>query len=129
MESNAVTKEQVEALTNTHKPVEGFKYDANKLRFDLLPTGPLQQLAEVYTMGAAKYSSRQWENGMDWSRCYAAAQRHMIAFWSGQDLDEESGLPHLAHAAFNLLALLEYAKTHPNLDDRVRPPNEDYAGT
>lgn len=96
----------------------GIKYDELKPRFDLIPPGPLTALAEVYSMGAAKYSARQWEHGMEWGRLYAAAQRHMNAFWAGQDLDEESALPHLAHAAWNLFALMEYMETHLELDDR-----------
>jgi hypothetical protein len=96
----------------------GVKYDTGKPRFDLIPTRPMVQLAEIYAYGAAKYADRNWEKGMEFSRVYAAAQRHLHAYWSGQDLDEESALPHLAHAAFGLLALLEFTTTHPELDDR-----------
>lgn len=116
----------IDAASSEHVITPGHKYDANKLRYDLIPVEPLRQVAEVYTMGAAKYAPRQWEGGMDWGRVYSAAQRHMSLFWSGQDLDEESGLPHLAHAAWNLLALLEYAETHPDLDDRQVRVNKDY---
>lgn len=96
----------------------GTKYDELKARFELIPSAPLKQLAEVYTMGAEKYAPRQWEQGMDWGRLYAAAHRHLNAFWSGQDLDEESALPHLAHAAWNLFALMEYMETRPEFDNR-----------
>ena len=96
----------------------GIKHDAGKPRFDLIPPGPLTQVAEVYSYGAGKYEPCNWERGIEWSRVYGASQRHLNAFWGGQDLDEESALSHLAHAAFGLLALLEYAKTHPELDDR-----------
>jgi hypothetical protein len=96
----------------------GVKFDQQKVRFDLIPSKPLNYLGEVYTMGAVKYAPRQWEQGMDWGRLYSAALRHMNAFWAGQDLDEESALPHLAHAAWNLFALLEYMETHPELDTR-----------
>lgn len=96
----------------------GIKHDANKPRFDLIPPEALLQVAAVYSYGAAKYAPRNWENGMEWGRVYAATQRHLHAFWAGQDLDEESALPHLAHAVFGLLALMEYAETHPEMDDR-----------
>ena len=94
------------------------KHDHGKPRFDLLPPGPMGQVAEVYAYGAAKYADRNWEKGMDWGRVYAATQRHLHAFWGGQDLDEESALNHCAHAIFGLLALLEYMETHPELDTR-----------
>jgi hypothetical protein len=96
----------------------GVKFDTGKTRFELLPPRALMQVAEVYTHGAEKYAPRNWEKGMEWGRVYGATQRHLQKFWSGQDLDEESALPHLAHAAFGILALLEYAETHPELDDR-----------
>jgi hypothetical protein len=55
---------------------------------------------------------------MAWSRVYDAVQRHLNAFWAGEDVDQESSLCHLAHAAFGLLTLLEYRRLRPELDDR-----------
>jgi hypothetical protein len=88
-------------------------------RFDLIPAGPLKMLARVYGMGCAKYSPRNWEKGYEWSLSYAAMQRHLWAFWGGEDTDPESGLPHVIHAAFHALALAEFMKTHPEMDDRA----------
>ena len=96
----------------------GIKHDTSKLRFDLIPPSSLEELVSVYTFGAEKYEPRNWERGIEYSRIYAAVQRHLSAYWRGQDLDEESALPHLAHAAWGLFALLEYQRTHPELDDR-----------
>lgn len=94
-------------------------------RFDLLPAEPLRQVARHYGIGSKKYSTegtsdgdRNWERGYDWSLSYGAMQRHLNAFWNGEDLDEETQSPHLAAAGFHVLALLEFAKTHPELDDR-----------
>lgn len=100
---------------------EAVKFDEGKLRFDLIPPGPLQELARVYTVGMRKYNARNWESGMEWGRFFAALQRHTWAWWGGEDLDPEDGVHHLAHAAFCCLALLEYVKTHPELDDRSLP--------
>lgn len=94
------------------------KDDHGKLRFDLIPPGPLQQLAEVYTVGAAKYGDRNWEQGLAWGRVFAAIQRHLWAFWGGEAQDPEDGLSHLAHAAWGCFALMEYAQTHPEMDER-----------
>lgn len=87
-------------------------------RFDLLPAGPLQAVAEHFGRGAAKYEDRNWERGYDWSLSFGALQRHAWAFWGGEDIDAETGSPHLAAVAFHALALLEFATTHPELDDR-----------
>lgn len=87
-------------------------------RYDLIPVGPLRQLARHYGVGARKYDDHNWRRGYDWSLSYAALQRHAQAFWSGEDTDEETGSPHLAAVAFHAFALLEWATTHPELDDR-----------
>lgn len=94
------------------------KYDESKTRFDLLPAHALERVACVYTYGASKYPAHNWRKGMEWSRVYAAIQRHLWAFWAGKNLDAESGLPHLAHAVFGCLSLLDYAVTCPENDDR-----------
>ena len=109
---------QPDQTTSNNARQLGVKYDAGKPRFELLPPKPLAQIAEVYTFGATKYEDRNWEKGIEYSRVYGAVMRHLNAYWAGQDLDEETALPHLAHAAFGLLALLEFAETHPELDDR-----------
>ena len=96
----------------------GVKYDGGKPRFDLIPTVPLETLAKIYTMGAEKYADRNWEKGIQYSRIYAAVMMHLNKYWSSENVDPESGLPHLAHAAWGLLALLEFDVTHPELDDR-----------
>jgi len=108
-----------ESAWNTLAP-EGRKDDQDKLRFDLIPPGPLQDLVAVYTMGARKYDSRNWEKGLSWGRVFGAIMRHLWAFWKGEDNDQESGLSHLAHAAWGCFALLEYHQTHPEMDDRSR---------
>ena len=99
---------------------KGRKDDVGKLRFDLLPVKPLESVAAIYTYGANKYDDNNWRGGLKWGRVFGASMRHMWAFWRGEDNDTESGLPHLAHAAFGLLTLLEYTETHPELDDRVK---------
>ena len=97
------------------------KDDTNKARFDLIPPRPLYQLAEVYTAGAKKYTDRNWEKGMKWGRIFGAVMRHLWSFWMGENNDRESGQPHLAHAAWGCLTLLEYIDTHPEMDDRPYP--------
>jgi hypothetical protein len=96
----------------------GRKFDSGKLRVDLLPSDALFEVAKVLTFGAGKYGEHNWRQGIEWSRVYAAAQRHMMKWNAGQTCDEETGINHLAHACANLLFLLTYSKTHPGLDDR-----------
>lgn len=56
-------------------------------RYDLIPTGPLRELALHYGAGAKKYADHQWRKGIDWSDLYAALQRHANQWASGEDYD------------------------------------------
>lgn len=105
--------------------IEGSKYDTGKLRYDLIPTYPLSQLASVYTYGVQKYSEHNWRKGIKFSRIFSALMRHCWSYWSGSDTDEESGLPHLSHAAWCLFTLLEYSRCRKELDDRYETNNQD----
>lgn len=98
----------------------GIKLDEGKLRYDLFPPHALATLVQVYTMGAKKYDDFNWARGMRWGRVFAAAMRHAWAWARGEDLDPESGLPHLAHAAWSLITLLEFGRMKVGTDDRFK---------
>lgn len=99
---------------------EGTKNDSGKLRWDLLDWEVVEEIVKVYTMGANKYEDENWRKGIGWRRIFAALMRHLIAWWRGEDLDKESGLSHLAHAAWQCIALLWYSKHRPEFDDRYK---------
>lgn len=84
----------------------GVKHDQGKLRLDLIPPEMHRALGEVLTFGAGKYGDRNWEQGLDLDRLYAANQRHLLAHREGETIDPESGLPHLYHAFCNLGMML-----------------------
>ncbi len=69
-------------------------------------------------MGRDKYGAANWAKGIQHSRLLGAALRHILAYNSGEDLDPESGITHVAHAACNLMFLLWMQKHKPELDDR-----------
>lgn len=98
----------------------GVKYDQGKPQFGLISSRFLRRLAEVLTFGAKKYAAHNWRKGMATSRYYDALQRHLTAWNDGEDLDPESGLPHLAHAACCLMFLSETVEVRPDLDDRYK---------
>ena len=100
--------------------MEGRKNDEGKARFDLLPVKPLFKVAEVYTIGAAKYDDRNWEKGILWGRIFAAMQRHAWNWHRREQLDPEDGQHHLASVVWCALTLMEFEETHPELDDRPK---------
>lgn len=84
----------------------GFKADGDKPRWDLLPWGPVEDVVEVLTFGAREYAPDNWQKVENPRRRYfAAAVRHIAAWWRGERLDPKSGKPHLAHAGCCLLFL------------------------
>lgn len=84
------------------------KHDGEKARWDLLPLGAVGQVVDVLTFGAKKYAPDNWRTVPEYRRrYYAAALRHMVAWWRGERVDAESGLPHLAHAACCLLFIAD----------------------
>jgi hypothetical protein len=96
----------------------GLKHDADKPPVDLLDPEAMLAIAAVLGFGARKYAAHNWRNGIAWSRLYAAVQRHLLAFWMGEEVDPESGLPHLAHASCGLMFLSWHAAHRRDLDDR-----------
>lgn len=97
-------------------------------RYDLIPPDVLEAVARQYGRGASKYDDRNWERGYNWSLSYAAAQRHLNAYWGGEnwdpdpywDLVNQSRPHHLDAAIFHLMTLREFFNTHPEFDDRPK---------
>jgi len=96
----------------------GGEKGSKEARFDLIPVGPLTELARLYGKGAQKYEDNNWRRGYDWSLSYAALQRHVTQWWGGEDDDPEMGLSHLASVAWHAFALLQFVQDHPELDNR-----------
>lgn len=91
-----------------HEP--GAKADAGKqlagVLFDF--SHALSAVADVGTMGAAKYSRGGWRSVPNGQQRYLdAMMRHLLKHGQGELVDPESGHPHLAHATWNLMATLD----------------------
>lgn len=107
---------------------KGKKFDNGKPRMSLVPQAALMEVAKVMTMGAVKYGDYNWKHGLDWSRLSDASLRHSAQWLDGIGLDDESGLSHLAHAAANLLMLLEFELKNEGKDDRYDNNKERESG-
>ncbi|UQS94717.1 hypothetical protein SEA_ZEINA_43 [Arthrobacter phage Zeina] len=100
----------------------GGEKGVKEARFDLIPVKALETVATLYGRGAKKYSEHNWRKGYEWSKSYAAMQRHLTAFWGGEDIDPEMGLPHLACAIFHAMTLLTFMEEQREFDDRFVGP-------
>lgn len=68
----------------------------------------LMEVAKVGTMGAKKYSMGGWQHVENGEARYADARmRHYLYRNMGEEVADDSGLLHLAHEAWNVLAELE----------------------
>ena len=98
----------------------GARYNDGKPAMELVPLLALEDCARVFDYGRRKYSDWNWAKGMPWSAPLACLLRHMAAWQRGEDLDPESGLPHLGHAMCNLVMLSTFARTYREGDDRAK---------
>lgn len=80
----------------------------------------LRILAQVAAFGGKKYERSNYLKGYDWSLSFDALQRHLMAFWEGEDVDPESGLLHTAHASWHCLALTSFLTRGIGTDDRFK---------
>lgn len=99
------------------------KYDTGKVRMDLVPPHALEELARIYTHGAIKYQANNYlDRPFEWSRVVGALMRHVEEWRKGSAIDRDSGLKHLAHAAWGCMTLLEYERLGIGKDDRWKAP-------
>jgi hypothetical protein len=100
----------------------GIRHDSGKARISTLPGRAIEVVMQVGEFGAKKYGDHNYRGGMPVTKYLDAAYRHGFVEWlfKGKDVDPESGLSHLAHAAWNLLAALEQTLLKPELDNRYK---------
>lgn len=85
----------------------GKKNDKGKLEWDLVPWRAMKDVVKVLMHGAVTYGEFNWELVPNWRKRYwNAANRHMKDWWMGEECDPDTNLPHLAHAACDVLFLL-----------------------
>ena len=103
--------------------LKGIKYDSNKVLMGCIPPTAEVLLGMVLTYGAQKYTRENWrllDNLED--RYMDACLRHINLHRRGEEIDPESGLPHLAHATACLMFLLEVSDKAYELNATLNIP-------
>jgi len=109
---------------------EGKKYDKGKPMIGtILRIFPraLTAIGAVIEYGTHKYPDPDnWsKNEKIIERYTESIARHLTKYFAGDLLDEESNMPHLAHVAWNTLAILEYdLRCRPKLTEHLMFPKE-----
>jgi hypothetical protein len=108
-----------EGETRVTDPKTGGEKGQKLAQFGSLDPLALMEVAKVAGFGAQKYARLNYTKGFDWSLAYDALMRHAHLAWSGEDVDEESGLSHWAHAAWQCLCLMTFTLRARGTDDRL----------
>lgn len=101
-------------------------FSAGKPGVDQIPVDALLEWGRVYTYGEAKYGRDNWRKGLPWHEFYGSILRHLFKWWDGEDIDPESHLPHMAHALWNVGALMHFQANGIGTDDRPVGPQMAY---
>ena len=93
-----------------------------KAPLSTVPMPIIYELALAMLEGALKYGRHNYRMlGIRHSTYYDAACRHLTAWWEGEDIDPDSGLPHLTKAMACLAILRDAQMLGLAVDDR--PPS------
>jgi len=104
--------------TRTKDPETGGEKGKKLAELGAIDPQSLMELAKVAGYGSEKYARLNYMKGYKWSLSFDAMQRHLLLFWGGESFDPESGLHHLAHAAWHCMTLLSYDQRDLGTDDR-----------
>lgn len=130
--------ERPKFVKSIHKPTEsndglgseGKKYDSNKpMTGTVLRVFPqaMNAIGACIRFGTTKYPDpNNWKKNTNaLVRYNDSLVRHLTKHFLGKELDEETGLLHLAHVAWNALAILElYLMEHPEEAYKIIFPKE-----
>lgn len=90
-----------------NKNLQEAKADQGKVRPTLVPPSLVLAVAKIREYGCMKYKDPDNWKLVEPQRYRDALYRHLLAYFAGEKNDEESGLPHLWHAACNVAFLIE----------------------
>lgn len=105
---NQASQDSAEARNETVSQLQAVKHDKGKPDYSLLPLTEMEAIVKVLELGAKKYNRDNYKRGDGHSdaRLIGACLRHISAYQSGEECDEESQESHIAHAACCLIFML-----------------------
>lgn len=126
---------------------KALRYNNDKPQWSLVPQSALIPMVDVLEYGAHKYTifedsdgnevkgiditpedakhlkvkvsgRNNWKKGLPIREQLESLKRHLDAFMEGEDIDPESGLPHIGHMQCNTLFLGWTMENLPEMDNR-----------
>jgi hypothetical protein len=89
------------------------KKPENKPELSLVYPSMLEAIARVRRYGIDKHGSSEDWRSTDSIKHFDAMLRHIFAYLDGEEVDQASGLSHLAHVAANVMFEIERRKHVP----------------
>jgi hypothetical protein len=86
--------------------------ESSNARYDLITPVGLRRLAETYGEGAVKYGDENWLKGIDCKNLMNHALTHLTQYLAGDRTED-----HLAHASWNLFAIMHNEEKMPHLQN------------
>lgn len=93
--SKPMTQEEKDAS------VTGLRFNTGKLQWGLIDFRALESTVRVLEFGAKKYTADNWKKGLSKKEILESMLRHIFALLRGEEIDPESGLPHIGHIGCN----------------------------
>jgi len=91
----------------------------NKVPLHLVPPSAKYYLALALADGAKKYGPYNWrDSAISISTYKAAMERHIDAFWDGENVAKDSKVHHIAHAMACCALILDAMTIDMLVDDR-----------
>lgn len=106
-------------------PIKAAKDDKEKVDLSLLPKIFLEEVAKAFMVGEKKYGRYNYCKGHQSSQLVAAMQRHITAWFEGEEHDPKDGQHHLGAAGACIAMLLRQKQLGTLKDNRF---NSDEIG-
>lgn len=101
------------------------KNDKEKIDVSLIPYIAIQAEAKAFMVGAKKYGRYNYCKGHSASQLVAAAQRHLLAWFEGEENDPQDGQPHLGSVRACMAMLLRQQELGTLKDDRFKKETKE----
>ena len=103
-------------------PIEqAMRYNQGKLQWDLVDFPSLEGMVRVLEFGAQKYDRDNWKKGLPMRAQCSSIMRHLVALFSGEIIDPETGIEHYHHIMCNAMFMAHTMKNHPHHNDLPKP--------
>ena len=86
---------------------KSLRFNNGKPKWSLVHFKSIEPLVSVLEYGAKKYTvdnisgKENWKKGLDTTEVLESLSRHLFSLMDGEELDKESGLPHIGHIMAN----------------------------